>query len=145
MRSEGTLVPDSTTAAELLLLKRDHLKAQLSQVGDMRPGSLTERYRKCGKPSCHCARKGSAGHGPSYSLTHPVKGKTVTRIIPTGPAVERTRHQIAEYQRFRALVRELVAVSEHLCDLRLRPTEREASEEVKKNAARRVPGRRHRS
>jgi hypothetical protein len=33
-----------------------------------------------------------------------VKGKTVTRIIPTGPAVERTRHQIAEYRRFRALV-----------------------------------------
>jgi hypothetical protein len=111
----------------------------------MRPGSLTERFRKCGKPSCHCARKGSAGHGPLYSLTHPVKGKTVTRTIPRGPAVERTRHQIAEYQRFRTLVRELVAVSEQLCDLQLRLTEGETSEEVKKNSSRRVPGRRHRS
>jgi hypothetical protein len=113
-------------------------------MGDMRPGSLTERYRKCGKPSCRCARKGAPGHGPSYSLTHPVKGKTVTRIIPTGPAVERTRRQIAEYQRFRAVVRELVAVSEQLCDLQLHPTESEAPEEVKKNSSRRVPGRRHR-
>jgi len=137
-------MPDSSTTAEILMLKRDHLRAQLSTVGDMRPGSLAERYRKCGKPSCHCARKGAHGHGPSYSVTHPVKGKTVTRVIPAGPAVERTRHQIAEYQRFRALVRELVAVSEQLCDLQLRPAEGQASGEVKKNSARRVPGRRHR-
>ena len=40
------------------------------------------------------------------------EGKTVTRIIPTGPAVERTQHQIAEYQRFRTLVRELVALGD---------------------------------
>jgi Family of unknown function (DUF6788) len=135
---------DSPTSTEVLLLRRDHLRSQLSAIGDMRPGSLTERYRKCGKPSCHCARKGSAGHGPSYSVTHPVKGKTVTRIIPAGPSVELTRHQIAEYQRFRALVRELVVVSEQLCDLQLRPAKIEAPGEIKKNSARRVPGRRHR-
>jgi hypothetical protein len=137
-------MPDSATTTEVLLLRRDHLRSQLNAIGDMRPGSLAERYRKCGKPSCHCARKGSRGHGPSYSLTHPVKGKTVTRIIPTGPAVERARHQIAEYQRFRALVREFVSVSEQLCDLQLRPTRSEAPEEVKKNSSRRVSGRRHR-
>lgn len=138
-------MPDSTTTTEVLLLRRDHLRSQLSEIGDMRPGSLTERYRKCGKPSCRCARKGAAGHGPSYSLTHAVKGKTLTRIIPKGPAVERTRHQIAEYRRFRALVQELVAVNEQLCDLQLRPAKDEAPDAVKKNSARRVPVRRHRS
>ena len=137
-------MPDSAATLELLLLKRDHLRAQLVEVGDMRPGSLVERFRKCGKPSCHCARKGSPGHGPSYSLTHPVKGKTITRIIPAGPAVDRTRRQIAEYQRFRALARELVTVNEQLCDLQLRPAVDQAAEEVKKNSARRVSGRRHR-
>ena len=137
-------MPDSTTTTEVLLLRRDHLRSQLSAIGDMRPGSLAERYRRCGKPSCRCARKGAPGHGPSYSVTHPVKGKTVTRIIPSGPAVERTRQQIAEYQRFRALARELVAVSEQLCDLQLRASGSEAPEEVKKNSSRRVPGRRPR-
>lgn len=137
-------MPDSTTTTEVLLLRRDHLRGQLGEIGDMRPGSLTERYRKCGKPSCRCARKGAPGHGPSYSLTHPVKGKTLTRIIPKGSAVERTRHQIAEFRRFRALVQELVAVSEQLCDLQLRPAEDAAPDEVKKNSSRRVPGRRHR-
>jgi hypothetical protein len=110
----------------------------------MRPGSLVERYRKCGKPSCHCARKNASGHGPSFSLTHPVKGKTVTKIIPQGPAVEHTRNQIAEYQRFRALMQELVGVSEQICDLQLRLAETAERADVKKNSTRRVPGRRHR-
>jgi len=103
-----------------LVLQRDQLKERISQVGEMRPGSLVARFRKCGKPTCHCAKKGAKGHGPSYSLTHPVGGKTHTRIIPTGPAVNRTQQQVEEYLRFRELVQRLVAVSEQICDLQLR-------------------------
>jgi hypothetical protein len=103
-----------------LRLKRDQLTAALAHVGDMRPGSLAARFRKCGKPSCHCAKKGSKGHGPSYSLTHAIAGKTVTRVIPAGPAVERTRQQLNEYHRFRELVQQLIAVSEQICDLEVR-------------------------
>ena len=136
-------MPDLTQSLELLRLKRDHLLSELARVGDLRPGSLVERYRKCGKPSCHCAAKGVRGHGPSYSLTHPVKGKTTAHIIPRGSAVEHTREQIAEYHRFRDLVRSLIEVSERLCDLQLRLTQ-SASEEDKKNSARRVPRRRDR-
>ena len=102
-----------------LLERRDALKAQLAAIGDMRPGSLVGRYRKCGKPSCHCARADSPGHGPSWSLTRQVGRQTRTRIIPAGPAVERTQTQIAEYRRFRELMRELVEISEQLCDAQL--------------------------
>ena len=45
--------------------------------------SLVDRFRKCGKPNCRCAKPGQAGHGPSWSLTHGDKGKTVTFVIPT--------------------------------------------------------------
>ena len=62
--------------------RRDQLRADLAAVGDMRPGSLVARYRRCGKPNCRCARAGDRGHGPSFSLTHAVNGKTVTKIIP---------------------------------------------------------------
>jgi hypothetical protein len=62
----------------------------------MRPGSLVKRYRACGKPTCHCAQKGDRGHGPSWSLTRPVAGKTVTKVIPPN-AVEATQAQFAEY------------------------------------------------
>jgi hypothetical protein len=134
----GDLMP--TPDLEALQRQRDQLKSQLSQIGEMRPGSLVGRFRKCGKPSCHCARKGAKGHGPSYSLTRPVEGKTVTRIIPAGPAVEQTRQQLEEYHRFRQLVQQLLAVSEQICDWQLRHAEPEP-EGVKKNLTRR-PSRR---
>jgi hypothetical protein len=47
-------------------------------------------------------------------VTHAVKGKTVSKAIPSGPAVERTRAQLAEYQRFRELSRDLVATNADL-------------------------------
>jgi hypothetical protein len=120
-----------------LRLKRDQLTTAIAQIGDMRPGSLVARFRKCGKTSCHCTKKGAKGHGPSYSLTHPVAGKTITRIIPAGPAVEVTQEQVAEYHRFRDLVQELIAVSEQICDLQLRQPPTSAADSVKKNRVRR--------
>lgn len=110
---------DTVGKVKEFMKRREALKKDLVDIGDMRPGSLVERYRKCGKPSCHCAAAGSAGHGPSWSLTREVGGKTLTKIIPAGAAVERTQAQIAEHRRFRALTRELVEVSEKLCDAQL--------------------------
>ena len=102
---------------EVLQAQRAQLKARLAEIGDMRPGSLVERFRKCGKPTCHCAEKDARGHGPCYSLTHAVAGKTLTRVIPKGVAVEHARQRIAEYRRFRDLVREMIKVSEQICDV----------------------------
>jgi uncharacterized protein DUF6788 len=103
---------------EELEKSRERLREKLATAAEMRPGSLVGRYRRCGKASCHCASKGAPGHGPSWSLTRVVEGKTVTRIIPES-AVERTRQQIAEYRAFRDLSREFVEVNEQLCDARL--------------------------
>jgi hypothetical protein len=121
--------------------QRDRLKLQLSGLGDLRPGSLVERYRKCGKPNCRCAQPGETGHGPCWSLTHDVKGKTVTSIIPEA-LVPQTRVQIAEYHRLRDLTRELVDVSEKVCEARI--GERRSEDDFKKNSARRPAGSRHR-
>lgn len=130
---------------EVLQVKRHELKARLLAIGDMRPGSLVERFRACGRPTCHCARKDSPGHGPCYSLTRAVEGKTLTRIIPKGEAVERTRLQIGEYRRFRDLVRELIAVSEQICDAQLCSADAPGQSQVKKNFARGAAGHRHRA
>src|SRR6266702_6835156 len=98
--------------------ERSRLQIALTQVDDLRPGSLVARFRKCGKPTCHCAKPNSPGHGPSYSLTREVENKTVTKIIPPS-AVEQTQQQIAEYRRFRDLTRDFVEVSEKVCDAQL--------------------------
>lgn len=120
--------------------KREQLTARLAQINDLRPGSLTARFRRCGKPNCHCAQKGSAGHGPSYSLTHRIGGKTVTQVIPPGAAVERTKAQLAEYRRFRQLVRELITVSEQICSAELREAQEATLARTKKKPLRRSAG-----
>ena len=134
-----------TIPLQALRDKRDQLAANLAHVDDLRPGFLTARFRKCGKPNCHCAQKDSPGHGPSYSLTHASGGKTITQVIPQGPAVDRTRAQIAEYRRFRKLVQELIAVSEQLCNAQLQQPEAMVAEESKKKPLRRSTGHRRRS
>ena len=113
------------------------LKSELATVGDMRPGSLVERYRRCGKPGCRCAKPGDPGHGPSLSLTHAVSGKTETKIIPPG-AVEETQEQIATYRRFRNQVHALVETSEKLCDARLRGSGATSEEEAEERGIRRA-------
>ena len=118
-------MPAITSGVQALEQRRVDLKARLVAVADFRPGSLVERYRRCGKLSCHCAEEGASGHGPLWSLTHEVAGKTLTRVVPA-EAVPRTREQIAEYRRFRGLVRELVETSEQLCDAKLTSAETQA-------------------
>lgn len=44
--------------------QRQALLDQLTQVDDLRPGSLVERFKKCGNPNCKCAQSGVGAHDP---------------------------------------------------------------------------------
>jgi hypothetical protein len=61
----------------------------------------------------------------------------VSRAIPSGPELDRTRDQIAEYQRFRKLAHALVATNEQICDARLEELSAASSPEIEKNRVRR--------
>ena len=49
---------------------RDSLVRALAQLQDMRPGSVSAVFRRCGKPGCHCARPKDPGHGPHFQFTY---------------------------------------------------------------------------
>src|SRR5689334_4456645 len=55
--------------------QRSRLAAQLSQLGDLRPGSVTGIVRRCGKPTCQCAQPDDPGHGPTLRLTYKAQGQ----------------------------------------------------------------------
>ena len=114
---EGFIAMASPTMSELVV-QRERIKTQIAGLGDLRPGSLTDRFRKCGKPNCHCAKPGELGHGPSWSLTHGEKRKTVTYVIPADQ-VPQTLEQIAECRRLRDLTQDLIDVSEKICYARI--------------------------
>ena len=103
-----------------LASRRDELLRSIAAIADCRPGSLVESYRKCGKPNCRCAAQDHPGHGPVWQLTTKVEGKTRTRRV-TPDELDTVRAQTAEYRRLRSLYRELLDVSEQLCEARLQP------------------------
>ena len=117
--------------------QRDVLKRELAELEDMRQGSLVERYRKCGKPTCRCAKADAVAHGPSWSLTRAVKGKTRTKIIPS-QSVESTRQQLQCAKTFRALCQQLLEVNEKICDAKLADPGVDCTPVAKKKAQRRV-------
>src|ERR1700724_2975869 len=65
-------------ALATLETQRSELLEEFLRLGDLRPGSITAVTRRCGKPSCHCAKHNDPGHDPQLRLTRRVSGKTVT-------------------------------------------------------------------
>jgi len=76
------------------------LAQELSQPVPMRRGSLSTRWMKCSKPGCACAEDPEARHGPYYSLTRRVGGRTRSRYLSAEQA-EQVGEQIAAGKAFR--------------------------------------------
>ncbi len=113
--------------------KRSLLRA-MSELGDLRPGSITGIVRRCGKPTCHCAQPDHPGHGPNLRLTYKVQGKTISEALPTPVAVRKAEREIAEFRRFQQFSHSFVQVSERIC--RLRPVKETLTPEEKKRPKR---------
>src|SRR5258708_8479887 len=79
------------------------LVTELAQPKPMRRGSVSERSIKCGKPGCACNKDPKARHGPYYSLTQAVAGKTRSRLLTVQQASVAQR-QIAAGRKFRVQV-----------------------------------------
>lgn len=101
-----------------LLDSRNHLLQELSQLGDFQPGSISAVYRRCGKPSCHCAQPNDPGHAPQRRLTQKIGGKTVTQTLSSPTALRKAEKEIAEFRRFQALAQQLIEVNHKICRLR---------------------------
>ena len=74
--------------------------------------------RRCGKPSCHCAKRNDAGDDPQFRLTRRVAGKTATETFPNPTALRKAQQEVAEFHRFQKLSQDLVTLSERICRLR---------------------------
>ena len=113
--------------------QRTRLYDQLAATGDLRRGSVTESYRRCGKPNCVCAGEGHRGHGPRVMWTRKdAGGKTVGRQLKAGE-LDKVRDEIAAYRRFVQLSHQIVAVNEAICEAR--PVEPPGDDQVEPGPA----------
>lgn len=111
---------------------RSRLLQQFLGLGDLRPGTISSSPRRCGKPSCQCARPDSAGH-PQLRLLRKVKGRSVSESFSSPAALRKAAEEVNEFHRFQALSAELTSLNEKICRLRpVEPAEAGWSEEEKK-------------
>ena len=86
------------------------LTSGLAQTGFVLPGTLLERYNRCGKPNCRCKHDPPTLHGPYYQWTRKVDGKTVTRLL-SGEQIQRYRDWFDNAQKARQLLADLETLS----------------------------------
>jgi len=96
---------------EKLLRRIQQIKKELSELGEMRPGSLSKQYNVCGNPNCRCKRPDNPlRHGPYYQISYSRKGKSKTEFVKAGQ-VKKVIQQLKNYQIFKKLSDEWVELS----------------------------------
>ena len=113
------------------------LAARLAEPKPMRRGSVSERYVKCNKPGCPCAEDPAARHGPYFSISRVVKGKTGSRWLDAEQA-KTVRRQVETGQQFRKQVDAYWEACERWADRQLEAPDA-ASDEAAKMGAQRLP------
>jgi len=81
-------------------------------------GAIRSVSRRCGKPTCHCAKPNDPGHDPQVRLSRTVQGKTLAESFASPSAFHNAQAEVQEYQRWQRLCAEFVNISERICRLR---------------------------
>ena len=103
----------------------------------MRHGSVSERSIRCGKPNCACATDDKARHGPYFSLTQAVEGKTRSRFLNAEQAAL-AQQQIKAGREFRQHVDNYWEACEQWSDSQLDAPVQDSSAEAKKKGSKRT-------
>jgi hypothetical protein len=98
--------------------RRKVIAQRITELGDLRAGSISNTSGRCGKPNCHCHRPGQPGHGPNLRLTYKVDGKTFSESLPTPAAARKAEREVAEFRNFQQLSREFIETNAKICHLR---------------------------
>lgn len=98
--------------------ERLRLAESLAGLSDFTPASLHQEWRRCGKPTCRCAREGDPGHGPRHTLVRRQEGRVVTRQVPA-PLVAEFTERAGRWAEFQAVCGRLAEVNAELDRRRL--------------------------
>jgi hypothetical protein len=107
--------PKGTDAARLRKQKFDWLR-RFPIPAEALPGSLSQSYRRCGKPNCRCV---DGEKHPLWQLTFMVDGKKRVERIPE-EWVDEVRRRVAEGREFKQAMVEVFAANAQLLVLQRR-------------------------
>src|SRR5208282_1018750 len=88
----------------------EQIKAELAQLGPLRPGHLSQQYNVCGTPGCRCKATPPRKHGPYYQLSYTWQRKSHSEFVRL-ENLAAVRQQLTNYERLRALVDEWIGLA----------------------------------
>lgn len=80
------------------------LREEIRKVDYVCSGTLHERTKVCGKPTCRCAKDREARHGPYYEWSRLENGRLVHRLL-TEEQANLLRQAIGNYRRVQRFLR----------------------------------------
>jgi hypothetical protein len=111
------------------------IKQQIGELGDLRPGALSQQYNVCGSPNCRCKATPPLKHGPYYQISFKRHGKSSSQFVREEDLLE-VQQQLENYRQLRQLVDDWITLAGELSTLRIRDNRRAPSDEVKKPKSR---------
>ncbi len=99
-------------SATALRTRRRKLIRDLPPLERLLRGSLTETYKRCGRPNCHCA--GGPGHGPKrYLVTSQPGGRPRRDYVPNA-VHEHVAQLIGNFHKLREVLNEVCEINAEL-------------------------------
>ncbi len=99
----------ATAQPKHLFEQRERLSSGLPCFAQIVCGSLVTRYRRCGKPTCHCVK--GRGRGPAHYLVVTLRAGKTEQILLSEAMLPVARQFLDNYQRWWAAVEKVSAVN----------------------------------
>jgi len=106
----GLIMQNKLTSS--LRRRRKTLLRQLPPLEQVLRGSLIERYKRCGKPGCKCAK--GPGHGPKHYLSISRTGERPAMDYVPQAYSEQVAQYLDNYRHIRTILDELGAINREL-------------------------------
>lgn len=90
--------------------KHKQLLIEISNLGFLASGSITERYITCGTKGCACHDDPTQRHGPYLYWTSKVNGKTVSKLLK-GNRGKLLKEWVENRIRLDSIIQQLKAIS----------------------------------
>ena len=92
--------------------RRRKLLGGLPPLERIMRGSPIERYKRCGRPGCHCAE--DRGHGPKHYLSVSVTGRRPQMDYVPNASRTGVSEYLANFHKVREVLNEICAINTEL-------------------------------
>jgi hypothetical protein len=89
-----------------------NIKQQILELGDLRPGALSQQYNVCGKPGCRCKATPPVKHGPYYQISLTRHGKSSSQFVRQED-LRQVQQQLENYRQLQPVRQEKLLASEN--------------------------------